>query len=148
MMSRSSETDQKEVCLRVGSEFVPALPDLKVGLAIASLENSPIYGVRIVPEGDTTGWYIWGGPYSTDPNFFEPVHTAHLGNLCPLVGKYLGLAPGFKFIVDAAGYDAEYGVRQRLLTVGAPVIFVHVESHAFGGGGRPSPEGRRGRDYH
>lgn len=104
-MRRSSEFDQKKVCQRVGSEFVPALPNFKVGLATASLEKSPIYGVRIVPDGDATGWYIWAGPHSSDPNFFEPVHTTHVERLCPLATKYLGLAPGFKFIVDAAGYE-------------------------------------------
>ncbi|HEY3898035.1 MAG TPA: hypothetical protein VGM54_05435 [Chthoniobacter sp.] len=101
----NTEREQKNLCQRVGSEYVPAHPHLKIGLAIESLDRSPIYGVRHKPEGDTTGWYIWAGPMSEDPAFFKPVHTTHLESLCPRAQKYLGLAPGYKFIIDRAGYE-------------------------------------------
>ena len=54
----------------------------------------PVNGLRHWPEGDTSGWYIWAGEYSEDPDFFKPLHIEHLMEWCPWVEKYLGLAPG------------------------------------------------------
>jgi hypothetical protein len=50
---------------------------------------------------DTSGWYIWageGGP-SDDPDFFVPLHVEHLAEWCPHITKYLGLPPGWRFLV-------------------------------------------------
>lgn len=48
----------------------------------------------------TTGWYIWAGEeFSTDPDFFVPLHVKHLNEWCPVVLKYLSLAPGWRFLV-------------------------------------------------
>ena len=96
---------QRAVCQRVNSEFVASDESKKVGLAIATMNQSPIYGARVFPTSDTTGWYIWAGPRSEDPDFYQPVHAAHLKELCPVILKYLGLAPGYKFIVDHNGYE-------------------------------------------
>ncbi len=30
----------------------------------------PIHGLRHFPTKDTSGWYIWAGDYSDDPDFF------------------------------------------------------------------------------
>ena len=49
--------------------------------------------------GDTTGWYIWVGGFSTEVDFFIPLHVKHLTELCPIVLKYLGLAPGWRFLL-------------------------------------------------
>jgi hypothetical protein len=38
----------------------PAASD-KVGLALATLALVPLNGLRHPAEGDTCGWYIWGG---------------------------------------------------------------------------------------
>lgn len=54
--------------------------------------------MRLAPEGDTTGWYLWaGGEMSQDPDFFLPLHAAHLEEWCPLVIPYLVLPPGWRF---------------------------------------------------
>jgi hypothetical protein len=79
---------------------------LKVGISKNVRDGIwPINGLRHPLEGDTTGWYIWAGEqFSTDPDFFVPLHVEHLKEWCPLVLKYLGLAPGWRFLV-ANGYE-------------------------------------------
>jgi len=100
-----SEKKQRAKCNAYGSEFVPSLGDLKVGLATQTLSESPIYGVRSALVGDTTGWYLWAGPFSDDPEFFKPVHAEHIITILPILDQYLGLAPGYKFIIDTNGYE-------------------------------------------
>lgn len=97
--------EQAGVCQRVGSPFHPVDYDLKLGLAMDTLRDMPITGVRTAPENGTDGWYIWGGEYSDAPDFFKPVHVHHVLELLPMIAKYLALAPGFKFIVDDEGYE-------------------------------------------
>jgi len=58
----------------------------------------PINGLRHSSAGDATGWYIWSGEqFSTDPDFFVPIHLQHLNERCSEIVKYLGLAPGWRF---------------------------------------------------
>lgn len=94
-------SEQKLVCNRFGAEFVSATSNLKVGIS----ENvrgglKPINGLRHQPVGDTSGWYIWAGTeLSSDPDFFKPLHIEHLVNWAPQIIKYLGLAPGWRFLI-------------------------------------------------
>lgn len=102
---RAMDEMQAAICRRVGAEFQPAEPHLKVGLAIATLSGQPINGLRHPSEGDTTSWYIWGGgTLSPTDDFFEPVHVDHLAELLPRVLPYLGLPPGWRFLL-APGVD-------------------------------------------
>jgi hypothetical protein len=60
----------------------------------------PINGLRHLPTEDTTGWYLWAGEeFSLAPDFFEPVHVLHLAERCPAVLEFLGLAPGWRFLL-------------------------------------------------
>lgn len=96
---------QSFVCAKVGSEFVPPNPDSKVGIALSTLSLIPLNAVRHDPEGETCGWYIWGGEVlSEDPDFFQPLHVHHLVERCPDVVPYLALAPGWRFLL-APGYE-------------------------------------------
>ena len=50
-------------------------------------------------EGDTSGWYIWGREeFSENPDFFVPLHIEHLSEWYPHIIKFLGLAPGWRFL--------------------------------------------------
>lgn len=93
--------EQKEICNTYGAPFMEAVPQLKVGISLNIKDLIyPINGLRHPPEGDTTGWYIWGGEeFSDDPDFFVPMHVEHLKEFCPDVIKYLGLAPGWRFLI-------------------------------------------------
>ena len=65
----------------------------------------PINGVRVEPTEETTGWYIWAGEEtSDDPDFFVPLHAAHLEDWCPNVLPYLELPPGWRFLI-APGHE-------------------------------------------
>lgn len=91
--------DQIEICKKFGAPFLEASQHLKIGISINVKEGIlPINGLRHQPEGDTTGWYIWAGEYSADPDFFLPLHVEHLIDWCPEILKYLGLAPGWRFL--------------------------------------------------
>ncbi|WP_434041452.1 MULTISPECIES: immunity protein Imm33 domain-containing protein [Sorangium] len=92
---------QQELCKRHGADFVAAPPQLKIGIARNVREGLlPINGLRHPPIGDTTGWYIWAGEaLSDDPEFFLPLHVAHLVESCPIAIRFLGLPPGWRFLV-------------------------------------------------
>ncbi len=96
---------QKAICTKWGSPFVEADAELKCGLAIKTVGLKPIYGMRYAKCKGTTGWYIWCGEYSDDPDFYDPLCTRHIPDYLPLVLPYLGLAPGYSFIIDADGYE-------------------------------------------
>lgn len=92
---------QRATCRRFNAEYCEAPLGLKVGIS----ENVrtgvvPVNGLRHPPVGDTTGWYIWAGEKLLDtPDFFKPLHVAHLDEWCPQVMKYLALPPGWRFLI-------------------------------------------------
>ena len=93
---------QRDICKKYSAEFLESPPNLKVGIDrnVKDLIY-PLNGLRHPPEGDTTGWYIWAGlERSSDKDFFMPLHVEHLFDFCPEVLKYLGLAPGWRFLID------------------------------------------------
>ncbi len=95
-------TDQYVTCQRFNVTCVPCPPDCKVGVARNVRDDGlwPLNGLRHAPEGDTTGWYIWAGErLSQALNFFVPLHVKHLGQWCPQVLPYLGLPPGWRFLI-------------------------------------------------
>jgi hypothetical protein len=97
---------QAEVCKQFAVEPFPTGSNLKVGIARNVREGlQPVNGLRIQPEGDTTGWYIWAGEHwSDDPDFFVPLHVEHLPLWSAAVMPYLRLPPGWRFLV-APGYE-------------------------------------------
>lgn len=100
MKTNAIEELQKELCKSYGAEFLSS-NGLKVGIATNIREGiMPINGLRHPPVGDTTGWYIYAGEnFSDNQDFFKPLHVEHLDNWCPQVKKYLGLAPGWRFLI-------------------------------------------------
>ncbi|MEH6444801.1 MAG: hypothetical protein V7784_12970 [Oceanospirillaceae bacterium] len=106
MMVTVIEELQKKVCRQFEADFLPSPSDLKVGIATNVRDGIvPINGFRHSPEGDTTGWYIYAGEeLSGDPDFFKPLHVEHLDDWCPQLKKYLGLSPGWRFLI-AGDYE-------------------------------------------
>ena len=99
-------SQQKEVCSRYNTEWVAADLGSKVGITTNARGNTfPLKGVRHIPAADTTGWYIYAGDKtSQDSDWYKPLHVEHLREFCPMVLKYLGLPPGWGFVV-APGYE-------------------------------------------
>jgi len=102
---RGSDELQLAVCRRFGVEPTPAPETEKVGIATSVKQGIvPVHAVRIPPEGGTTGWYIWAGEWSDDPDFYSPLHVAHLPSWCPQIIPYLLLPPGWRVLL-APGYE-------------------------------------------
>jgi hypothetical protein len=59
----------------------------------------PVNGLRHPSIGDSCGWYIWAGGEinQDDPNFFRPVHVAHLAASRPELIAFLALPSGWRF---------------------------------------------------
>ena len=94
------EEQQRQICKTYKAEFVATGLDSKVGIALETLSLKPLNALRHLPEGNTSGWYIWGGEkLSSAPDFFDPLHTKHLQEKCPEILKFLGLPPGYRFLV-------------------------------------------------
>ena len=91
--------DQRNVCERFGAEYTPPEASQKVGISLASLENVPLHAARLRPENGTCGWYIYGGEYTTDVDFYQPLHVAHLVERCPNIVPYLALPPGWRVLL-------------------------------------------------
>jgi hypothetical protein len=92
--------DMGAVSARYGSDLVVPAAGAIAGIA----ENVqpgvwPVNGLRHRP-GTTSGWFIWaGGDPSPEADFFKPTHIRHLIGRCPEAMRYLGLAPGFRFLI-------------------------------------------------
>lgn len=97
---------QEKVCAKYGVLHFPSPAHLKVGIALNIREGVlPLNGLRHPPQGDTTGWFIWAGEtFSQEPDFFQPLHVAHVAAWCPEVLRFLGLPPGWRFLV-AGNYE-------------------------------------------
>lgn len=99
-MEKRLEDLQKEICEKFKAEFYETNLALKVGISRNVKEGiRPIHGLRIKPENGTSGWYIWGGDWSDAEDFFVPLHGVHLKEWAPLVLPYLGLEPGWRFLI-------------------------------------------------
>lgn len=95
------KSEQLTICRKYNAPFVESNLSMKVGISLNVRDGIlPINGLRHPIEGDTSGWYIWAGEeFSEDPNFFVPLHILHIQEWCPIVIKFLALAPGWRFLV-------------------------------------------------
>ena len=103
--------EQKAMCARFQSEVVPADSELKLGIALATLHLLPLNAVRHKQENGTCGWYIYGGEYSANPDFYQPLHVAHIAEYCPQIISYLALAPGWGVILAPKYEDVWFDER-------------------------------------
>ena len=92
---------QRQTCERLGAPYFPCDMGEKVGVS-RSIKNGvrPLNGMRISPAEGTCGSYIWAGEeLSEAPDFFMPLHAIHLLDWAPIIIPYLGLPPGWRFLV-------------------------------------------------
>ena len=101
----SDQDDQQAVCTRFGAAFLASPGYQRLAIAFNTLSQIPLNGLRHRPVNDTCGWYIWAGEtFSTEPDFFGTMHVSHVPEFCPTALPYLGLAPGWRFLI-APGYE-------------------------------------------
>ena len=103
-------SEQKLLCEKYSAAYCPVSNSEKIGITGNIKEGvKPINGLRHPPEEGTTGWYIWAGEEISDsPDFFMPLHIEHISEWCPEVQKYLGLPPGWRFLIDGEYEDVWY----------------------------------------
>src|ERR1700722_794261 len=97
MNDEATEQNQMALCRQHGRDFVPCPPDSKPGIALQTLDSVPINGLQHRPAAGTNGWYIWAGEFSSENDFFGPLHTSHLPQRLPQVVKFLGIPPEAAF---------------------------------------------------
>ncbi len=103
---RNIVASQKEVCDKFGANFFPSKEGEKIGIAIETIGQLPINGLRHNPENGTCGWYIWcGEEMSQDPDFFKPLHVSHIKEYLPEIEQYLALPPGYRFLIAGEHED-------------------------------------------
>ena len=94
------EEQQLNYCKELNVECLPPSPDSRVGIALETQGQIPINGLRHPPEGNMSGWYLWSGEqFPSADDAFSPVHAQHLISLRPEVLKFLGLPPGYRFLL-------------------------------------------------
>lgn len=95
---------QEEVCSRFRVVAEPPDQGATLGIALATIGEFPINGLRVRVDG-MCGWFIWGGgEASTDHDFYQPLHVAHIAEYLPSVEPYLSLPPGYRFQI-ADGHE-------------------------------------------
>lgn len=99
------EERQRRVCRDHAAAFLPPEPGSKVGIALGTMGRLPIHGVRVPPTGTTNGWFIHAGDESSeDDDFYQPLCVEHLETHRPEVLPFLGLPPGWRFMIDGEGF--------------------------------------------
>ena len=98
--------DQVAVCEKFGARPCGFSRVDRAGVALATLSNVPINGLRIPALCGASGWYIWGGGSpSQDADFYQPMCTIHLKKHCAIAVPYLFLPAGWRFQIDGEGYE-------------------------------------------
>jgi hypothetical protein len=92
--------DQLEICRKHSVPPDPPDPFTKLGISRSfSSREFPLNGLRHPAEEGTNGWFLWSGEeLSNDPEFFVPLHAAHIDDRCPEIKKFLALPPGWRFL--------------------------------------------------
>lgn len=99
--------EQKLLCEEFDSAYIKVNADDEVAIAIQTLNQDPIVGIRKKPEvGSKVAWYIYGGELSADDeNLFEIVTVTQLLDIFPDALPYLALEEGFRFMIDQDDYE-------------------------------------------
>jgi hypothetical protein len=106
------EVRQRTVCSSHGAEFFPPEGNSKVGIALQTLNLTPVNGLRHPPKGNSNGWYIWcGEELSSEPDFFQPLHVEHLLTELPNVLSFLALPPGYRFLLAGEHVDVWFDLK-------------------------------------
>jgi len=89
-----------DVCARFGLTPDQPQPGAKLGVSRGALAGEwPLHGLRHRAEHGTSGWYLWSGEYSPEPDFFVPLHVEHAAERLPAAAAYLSLPPGSRFLL-------------------------------------------------
>lgn len=98
--------EQKLLCEEVGSAYVEVSGDDVIAVAVHTLNQDPIVGIRKASDAATkVSWYIYGGEQVSSDADFEIMTVRELQDIAPEVLPYLALDQGFRFMIDADDYE-------------------------------------------
>lgn len=104
----SIQVEQKAICDKLKVKWTPVDINslIAFNISLFTATNS-INGLRHPKQEEIDGWYLWSGEEinQSDNDFFKPLHVGHLLVKQPIVLKYLGLPPGWRFQIDENGYE-------------------------------------------
>jgi len=100
---KTAPPEQTDVCKRFDASVTAVERNDIVCVALATLGETPLYGMRLLPIEGTTGWFFYAGEGSDDEDFYQPLLVSDLITLLPEVWQFLALPPGFQFILDDRG---------------------------------------------
>lgn len=100
-MAANFDGEQKALCGKLGVEFMPSPLGSIAGLSRKYRQSiGPVNGMRCMPGTGENGWYFWcGEELGQFDDFFQPVHVSHIVEALPRVAKFLGLPPGWRFLL-------------------------------------------------
>ena len=109
--------EQIDLCHRFGAIYQPLDFGMMLGVADNYISDLlPYNGLRHRPEGGSCGWFLWAGEeLREEDDFFRPMHVFHLVEKGAPGLKYLGLPPGWRFLVAGDSEDVWFDA-QRLDT--------------------------------
>ncbi|MDV6168158.1 hypothetical protein R1T16_06955 [Flavobacterium sp. DG1-102-2] len=94
------------ICEKYNVEHSPVEENSIIEISKSVREGiMPMDGLRHPVEGNSNGWYIWAGDFSEATDFFEPIHASHLKDINQNIIRYLGLPPGYRFLMTNDGYE-------------------------------------------
>lgn len=100
---------QKEICKKFGAEFIASLDNENLYLAIQTIGQYPINGLRKKSLHGTCGWFIWCGEgMSQGGDFFKPLYVKQVNEHLPDIEQYLALPPGYRFLISEDYEDIWY----------------------------------------
>ena len=98
--------EQKLLCEEFGSTYIEVNGDDVVAVAVHTLNQDPIVGIRRIAEtAENVSWYIYGGELPEGDDFFETMSIKKLQDIIPEVLPYLALDVGYRFMIDGDDYE-------------------------------------------
>ena len=99
-------SEQKLLCEEFESSYIKVSGDDVVAVAVNTLNQEPIVGIRKKPEPEeNVSWFIYGGEMGKGEDFFETMTVRELQDILPEALPYLALAEGFRFMIDREDYE-------------------------------------------
>ncbi|MEI9911886.1 MAG: hypothetical protein WDO71_20940 [Bacteroidota bacterium] len=102
------QQEQESLCNKLKVTWSPVEIDSLIAINDSIFSSTqPINGLRHPIHGTIEGWYLWSGGEipQYDNDFFKPHHAGHLITMRPIILKYLGLPPGWRFQIDDNGHE-------------------------------------------
>jgi hypothetical protein len=85
------------------ADVEPRRPQPTDGMALAmdTLRDLPLNGMRYLQPEGSSGWYIWGGEtMQQTADFFTAIQVRDIDDYLPNIKPFLDLPPGFRFRID------------------------------------------------